>query len=468
MLQIDDVSFAYKQQKKEQLSHITLTIQPGEFVLLCGKSGCGKTTLTKLINGLIPHFIEGEYSGRVLLSEQDTRNLKTYQIAEHVGSIFQNPKTQFFNLDTDSELAFGLENMGTDSARIRTRVGEVTQELEMEGLLRRGVFQLSGGEKQFLAVASVYAADPQIYVFDEPSANIDEQGIERIRQILFKLKKQRKTILIAEHRLYYFMDLLDRAVYLKDGNIEFVYSNKEFKNISDTRRCELGLRTFYPIDMAVCQNMKPKPPGVLLTITNLTCCYRNKPVIHRATLSADKGDVIAVTGTNGTGKSTFMRCLCGLIKESGGTVTYQNKTYNHKQRRSLCYMIMQDVVHQLFAESVKQEFQLLNHTVSEDKITEILTEFDLNRLMDKHPMTLSGGQMQRLAIAVAFLSDRDIIVFDEPTSGLDYTNMLVVSRMMKKLSESKIVFIITHDKELVHEACSRILHLADGKITEVY
>lgn len=467
MLKIDDVSFAYKQQKKEQLSHVTLAIQPGEFVLLCGKSGCGKTTMTKLINGLIPHFAEGEYSGKVLLSGQDTRNLKTYQIAEHVGSIFQNPKTQFFNLDTDSELAFGLENMGTDPATIRTRVSEVAQELEIEGLLNRGVFELSGGEKQSLAIASVYAADPQIYVFDEPSANIDEQGIERIRQILFKLKKQGKTIFIAEHRLYYLMDLLDRAVYLKDGNIEFIYSNKEFKNISDTKRRELGLRTFYPIDMAVWQNKKPKTPEPLLKITDLTCCYKNKPVVHRATLSADKGDIIAVTGTNGTGKSTFMRCLCGLIKESGGTVTYQNKTYNHKQRRSLCYMIMQDVVHQLFAESVKQEFQLLNHTVPEDQIKGILTELDLNQLMDKHPMTLSGGQMQRLAIAVALLSDREIIVFDEPTSGLDYTNMLVVSRMMKRLAESKIVFIITHDKELVQEACSRILRLADGKITEV-
>lgn len=468
MIQIDDVSFAYKQQKKEQLSHVTLAIQPGEFILLCGKSGCGKTTMTKLINGLIPHFTEGEFSGTVLLSEQDTRKLKTYQIAERVGSIFQNPKTQFFNLDTDSELAFGLENMGTAPAKIRTRVSDVTQELEIEKLLDRGVFELSGGEKQSLAIASVYATDPQIYVFDEPSANIDEQGIERIHKILSKLKSLGKTILIAEHRLYYLMDLLDRAVYLKDGNIKFICSREEFINISDSRRRELGLRTFQPIDMSALPHHKPRTADSILTIANLNCCFKKRQVLKQAALSAGKGDIIAVTGTNGAGKSTFMRSLCGLVKESGGTVTYQNKTYNHKERRSLCYMIMQDVVHQLFAESVKQEFQLLNHTVSEDKIAEILTELDLNQLIDKHPMTLSGGQMQRLAIAVAMLSDRDIIVFDEPTSGLDYSNMLVVSRMIKRLAENKIVFIITHDKELIQEACSRVLRLVDGTITEVY
>lgn len=468
MIQIDDVSFKYKQQKKEQLSHVTLDIQQGEFILLCGKSGCGKTTMTKLVNGLIPQFIEGEYSGNVFISKQNTRNLKTYQIAENVGSIFQNPKTQFFNLDTDSELAFGLENMGTDPSKIRSRVSEVAQELKINKLMNRGVFELSGGEKQSLAIASVYAVNPQIYVFDEPSANIDEQGINHIHSILLKLKKQGKTILIAEHRLYYLMDLFDRAVYLKDGNIQFVYSREEFLNIFDSKRRDLGLRTFYPIDMSTLSHNKSEYSNNILSIENLTYCYKKKQILNNINLCADKGDIIAITGENGAGKSTFMRSLCGLIKESSGTITYKNKTYNYKKRRNLCYMIMQDVVHQLFAESVKQEFQLLNNKMSESDIVEILTEFELNNMMDKHPMTLSGGQMQRLAIAVAMLSDRDIIIFDEPTSGLDYSNMLVVSKMIKKLARNKIVFIITHDKELIQETCSRVFRLMDGTIREIY
>lgn len=465
MIEIKDVSFSYKQQKKEQLSHVSLTIQKGEFILLCGKSGCGKTTMTKLINGLIPHFIEGELSGNIFLEGQDTRKLQTFKIAEQVGSIFQNPKTQFFNLDTDSELAFGLENMGTPQQKIRDRVNAVVQELNIETLLNRGVFTLSGGEKQTLAIASVHATNPKVYIFDEPSANIDEQGIKRIRTVLAKLKAQGKTVIIAEHRMYYLMDLIDRAVYMRDGNVQFVCTHKELLAISDSRHKELGLRTFCSIKSPSVYHIPKTAPGNLI-VADLACNYEKRKVLNQVSLSAGIGDVIAVTGNNGVGKSTLMRCLCGLVKESAGTVIYKDKIFKTKERRSLCYMIMQDVVHQLFAESVKQEFQLLNHEIPEESIKSLLVELDLDQFMDKHPMTLSGGQMQRLAIAVAMLSDREVVVFDEPTSGLDYTNMMVVSRMIKKLSESKIVFIITHDKELIQEACSRVIRLTDGVITE--
>ena len=262
------------------------------------------------------------------------------------------------------------------------------------------------------------------------------------------------------------MDLIDRVVYLKNGAIQSIWTQKEFLKISDMKRRELGLRTFYPIK-SYCNNLlKENTKKNDLIIEKLSYKHKKHEVLKNISLTANIGEVIAITGRNGAGKSTFMRCLCGLVKESDGMILYKDKVCKSKDRLNICYMIMQDVVHQLFAENVKKEFELLNNEVSEKKIEEILTKLELNDFINKHPMTLSGGQMQRLAIAVAMLSARDVIVFDEPSSGLDYSNMLVVSGLIRKLSESKIIFIITHDKELIHETCSRVINIEEGIVRE--
>ena len=201
MISINGVSYSYKRSEEEQLNTTSMEIGKGEVILLCGKSGSGKTTVTKLINGLIPHFLDGNLSGNIYINGITTREMKIYEISEQVGSIFQNPKTQFFNLDSDSELIFGLENMGKTPDKIMAQISKTVSDLEIETLKNRNVFKMSGGEKQLLAIASVYATNPEIYVFDEPSANIDDYGIEKIREMLIKLKSKGKTIIISEHRL---------------------------------------------------------------------------------------------------------------------------------------------------------------------------------------------------------------------------------------------------------------------------
>lgn len=244
MININEASYSYKRSLENQLKKISIKINQGEVILLCGKSGSGKTTITKLINGLIPHFLEGNLLGNIFINGINTKQMKIYEISEKVGTIFQNPKTQFFNLDSDSELTFGLENLGENPDKIKRQVFKVVRDLGIERLKNRNVFMMSGGEKQLLAIASIYATNPDVYVFDEPSANIDEYGIERIREMLINLKTQGKTIIISEHRLYYLMDLIDRAIYLQDGKIKYVFSNVEFSSISDDSRKKLGLRTF--------------------------------------------------------------------------------------------------------------------------------------------------------------------------------------------------------------------------------
>ena len=445
MITFENLSFSYGNTGEEQLNSLDLQIKKGEFVLLCGRSACGKTTATKCINGLIPHFTEGKYSGSVVVKEKEIAKTPVYEISEDVGSVFQNPKTQFFNLDSDSELVFGMENLGIEPNKINARVQEVAHGLKIENLLGRSVFGLSGGEKQILALASIYAVNPDIYVLDEPTGNIDKDGIDRLHEILLKLKQMGKTIVISEHRLYFLMDLVDKAVYIEHGVIQKVYTGDEFRALADSERIRLGLRCF------TLDNEKDEVPtkcnSGILEIDNLSVSYKNRTIFSNASFAAARGDIIAVTGRNGSGKSAFLRVLCGLMKEKAGRIVFDGKPYPYKKRRELCYMTMQDVVHQLFSDSVWEEFSLLNKTVDEQEITKILRRLDLLDYKDKHPMTLSGGQKQRLALAVATLANKDIMIFDEPTSGLDYGNMIKVCELIKELSSNIVVLPVPAEKQ---------------------
>ena len=468
MISIQDVSYFYNRSKGEQIKKISMEIDKGEIILLCGKSGSGKTTVTKLVNGLIPHFLEGSLSGDIYINGKNTSQMKIYEISEQVGSVFQNPKTQFFNLDSDSELIFGLENKGEPPEEIKKRISRAVSDLEIEKLLNRNVFKMSGGEKQLLAIASVYAMNPEIYVFDEPSANIDENGIEKIREVFIKLKTQGKTIIISEHRLYYLTDLLDRAIYLQDGEIKYIFSNSELISLNDELRRKMGLRTFVKMNNEDFISPVEYSDTDDFTVSNLKYGYSKKSVLKSVNISAGKGDIIAVTGENGQGKTTLMKILCGLLKEQEGSIKYKGKLFKYKSRRKLCYMVMQDVIHQLFSESVIEEFDLSDSKTKKEEVEEILTKLELIKFKDKYPLCLSGGQMQRLAVAVGILMNREIIIFDEPTSGLDYLNMLEISEIIKKFSKGKIVFIVTHDTELIDNTCNKLLEISDGKVNKFY
>ena len=242
MIEMQSVSFSYPDSADGGLKNINLTIPDEQCVLLCGRSGCGKTTLTRLINGLIPQFFAGELTGKVLLDGENLFDLPMYRIAEKVGSVFQNPRTQFFNVDTDSEIAFGMENEAVPQEQMGQRVVETAKALRIENLLGRNIFALSGGEKQKIAFASVYAMNPQIYLLDEPSSNLDMAAIHDLRAHLRLIKSQGKTIVVAEHRLYYLMDVADRIVYLDNGHIAGDWTPEQFRLLSTEKRQSMGLR----------------------------------------------------------------------------------------------------------------------------------------------------------------------------------------------------------------------------------
>ena len=453
MIQFQNVSAAI--QGSRILDNIDLTVNDGEFVLLCGESGCGKTTLTRLVNGLIPHFVKDvTVDGTVTVEGLDIAKSPMYKIAESVGSVFQNPKTQFFNTDSSAEIAFGLENIGTDRDSMHKRVAKTIADLEIENLADRSVFSLSGGEKQLLAFASVYAMNPQVYVLDEPSANLDHEAMGKLRRILEIVKKGGHTVLIAEHRLSYLSGLADRIIYLKAGRIEKEFTAAEFAGLSESERTAMGLRSIRSEEIKIPERtLMQQDPS--LAVRHLSVKRNKQPVLHDLSLSANNGDIIGIVGENGSGKSTFCSSLCGLLPAVSGEVIFHGKKLTRRARTRQFGMVMQDVNHQLFSDSVKNECLSANPNATDQEIENLLNSFDLLDCIDRHPLTLSGGQRQRLAICQAIMGKKKLLIFDEPTSGLDFRHMCQVTEWLKQLAQhGYILFVVTHDCEFLNRACN--------------
>ena len=468
MIELRDVSFQYENSDKESVSHINMSVVKGECVLLCGKSGCGKTTITKLINGLIPHMSSGRKEGFAYIKGIPVDDIPMYQLSQTVGSVFQNPKSQFFNLDTDSELTFAVENQGLPGNEINRRLEEVTKALKISHLRNRNIFELSGGEKQLIAVASVCISRPEILVLDEPTANLDLQAIHILKNMLTQLKAAGITIIIAEHRLSYLFGIVDRVLYMSEGKIEKEYTGTEFFRLSDPERIHMGLRRLQESDRSQPSHTYHTKQRAI-KIDNVSLRYGEKRILNNLSFTAYKGDIIGIVGKNGVGKSTFCRSVCGLYPLSTGSIQIDGCYTSEKERRNLSYIVMQDVNHQLFGDSVREEMTISQDHPDIEKANELLREFALEDYKDHHPLALSGGQKQRLAFAVSLMLQKQIYVFDEPSSGLDYQSMCAIRDQIAGLSASgNAVFLITHDMELLDSLCNRCLFLEKDKIIELF
>jgi energy-coupling factor transport system ATP-binding protein len=476
MVKIKNLSFWYGEdnatvcKSAEGLHGINLHIRKGEFVLLCGKSGCGKTTVIRLINALIPHFYDGKMTGQVNVAGNITSEIKTGELALLAGSVFQNPRSQFFNTDTTSEIAFGLENLALDRKEIRRKVGKTASVLNIGHLLNRSIFALSGGEKQLIAIATAYAPGPDIFVLDEPSSNLDRASIKKLAAVLAVLKSEGKTIIIAEHRIYYLTGLIDRAVYLEQGTITHEWDGKTIGSMPQTILQSFGLRALTLEGLQPEQKQIDEKNGntAILRVTGLKAFYKkNKSILCGLSFEATDGEVIGIVGANGAGKSTLARTLCGLHRKSTGTIELDGKILSGSRRIGVFNMVMQEASYQLFTDSVENELRAQGNTyMSDEEMQAILEKLSLSEYRERHPMSLSGGQKQRLAVGVVMTLGAKVIIFDEPTSGLDFRNMRRVCDIFELLRrQGKIIFVITHDYELLLAACTRLLFLEAGIVS---
>ena len=466
MVELKNVSFRYGSENAEcmyasSLKNIDLTVKTGECVLLTGPSGCGKTTILRLINGLIPHFYPGALSGDILIDGGSVKKRELYDTALIIGTVFQNPRTQFYNVDTTGELAFGCENRGLPEQEIYTRIDRTVAHFRMASLMDRNIFHLSDGEKQKIACASINVSEPKIILLDEPSANLDYTATLMLRELILRWKAEGKTIIAAEHRIAYLWDIIDRAVVLRDGEIvgEFTGNGKE--ELTQNQLTQMGLRTTVMESPAEMQMDSFREGDRPITLRNFHFAYHGekKNIVDIPILQIAAGQITAIVGANGAGKTSFLNCLCGLEKRCKGTLEYEGKLYDSKSRKKLCFMVMQDTGNQLFTESVLDEvlISLKKGTANEKETAmEIIRNLDLADFADRHPQSLSGGQKQRLAIACALASGRDLLLLDEPTSGLDYAHMKETAALLEKLrSMGTTILVVTHDSELIRACCTR-------------
>lgn len=465
MIELKDVSFRYAQGATGAgLDGVDLRVRPGEVVVLTGESGCGKTTLTRVLNGLIPHFHPGELTGSATVAGRAVAEVPLAEASAVVGSVFQNPRSQFFTVDVGSELAFAAENLGQPASEIVARVGAVASAIGLSGLLDRSIFELSGGQKQKVACGSAWVAEPQVLVLDEPSSNLDRATIEDLRALIAQWKAAGCAVVVAEHRLHYLQGLADRWLLLAEGRIVAEFGAAEMAELSPEAAAERGLRT--PLPPAELQAAVGEPDRpVVLSGFRRSYSGADGPALDVDRLVIPRHGVVAITGANGAGKTTLIRALVGLDRKASGVLEIDGERRDSRARLAKSYLVMQDVNHQLFAESVAEEVRLSAPEADEARVLRILEQLDLADVAERHPMSLSGGQKQRVAIAAAVASAAQVVVFDEPTSGLDRRHMAEVAERIGELREAgRLVVVVTHDHELIEACCTHLVRLESGRV----
>nr|WP_314099628.1 ABC transporter ATP-binding protein [uncultured Lachnoanaerobaculum sp.] len=456
MLTLENLSLFYEQDKKV-LDDINLIVADCECVLLTGESGSGKSSIINSINGLAFEYENAKFSGSIKVDNKDLKGMELYEISLMISSVFQNPKTHFFNVDTTLELLFYLENIGLDRKEMESRMEDMLKLFPIKHLLGRSIFDLSGGEKQILCVAACYISGCKIIVLDEPSSNLDDKYIDILKEMLQILKNKGITLIIAEHRIYYLTDLADRIILVRKGELFNELTKDELLNSER----QLGLRSAIKTVLKA-QN---KSVGNDLNIKKLEYNFKDGYGLKIEDISFGLGNIYGITGKNGCGKSTFIRVMTGLDDKGKSEITFNGKILNKKDRLKNSSLVMQDVNHQLFTDSVEEEIKLGVKDLSQDRLDKVLFGLELTELKDRHPMSLSGGQKQRVAIASVLCKKSKFIFFDEPTSGMDYKNMIRISKLIKEMSiKDNIIFIVSHDNEFLNETADSILCLEEFKI----
>ncbi|MBN1969084.1 MAG: ABC transporter ATP-binding protein [Candidatus Delongbacteria bacterium] len=460
MLSVNELNYKYDNNREYTLKSVCFDVYPGNVLLVTGLSGCGKSTLVNCLNGLNPKHYGGKIRGSIRLDGEELINKEIWQFSQNVGTVFQNPASQFFYIKILHELAFGLEYQMIETEDIKKSISNISKKMNIISLLEKNIFSLSSGEKQRVAISSVMLTDQKLLIFDEPTANLDLEGIKEFRKIIKKLKGDGKIIIIVEHRISYLKDIADEVMIMNEGKVLDILSKLEFNRLSEYEELR---RNEY-----INENLKSisSRSRVLYHVENLSYRFKDKIILDKINYDFRRGVISALTGKNGAGKTTFARVLCGLLKRKEGKIKdLENDKYLNSSDQVFGY-VSQFADQQLFTDSVYDEIyigcKLPKHT------EEILKEFDLLEKKNMHPHSLSGGEKQRTAIAAMIAVDYNVLILDEPTSGMDGRRLNILTDKLLRLSNlGYSILIITHDPELIQKCCNEILWLEDGKLEEI-
>lgn len=504
-IEFRDVSFRYAGAQKDALHGINLTVRPGEIVLVTGPAGSGKTTLCSCINGLVPHYHEGELSGQVMVRAYDTRRARIGGLASLVGMVFQDPDSQLVTSSVIDEVAFGPENLGVAREEINRRVSEALAATRLTGYEDREPHNLSGGEQQACAIAATYSMHPDIYVMDEPLANLDPAGRVQVLRVLIDVAKQRqKTLIIVEHSLEEVLPLVDRVLVMDEGKIVRDGTLDEVLRAGDIPRVftrpaivrladQFGLdpQTFSAEQFYADLNAR-KPLGVieaadgrapvreqsspaLIEFQNVHYSYKGKPdALRGVSLTIHEGELVAILGRNGSGKTTLARHIIGLLQPAQGRVIVGGRdvavtpTHELTQQIGFCF---QNPNHQIVSFKVRDEmtFGLKAHNIDpaefDGRIQRALELVDLVDVIDAEIFDLGKGQKQRLALASVLTLNPKILVIDEPTTGQDPQMTKEIFDIIKHLHDmGTTVLMITHRVDYAAAYADRAIVMNRGQV----
>ena len=486
ILSVKNLRFRYRDRQGATLHGISLSARKGELLLIAGASGCGKTTLIRSLNGLIPRSYKGELEGQILINGQDISTLTLAKISQMVGTVLQDPERQILGTRVLNEIAFGLENMGLPRDEIFSRVDEALNILHISRLRDRETFLLSGGEKQKVALAGVLAMRPSVLLLDEPLASLDPASAAETLDIARQLVDDGLTVLMVEHRVEDVLRIRpDRILYMKEGAIAYLGNLDGLMKVVDY--AEIKLPAELIIERERLAARKPQPPKIsavegkkdataapLVQFQDVAFGYDGDvEVLKGIALNIQKGDVIAVLGPNGAGKTTFVKHAIGLLKPKRGKVFVNGRDTRELSvaeiANTLGY-VFQSPSHMLFAPTVHDELAFgpknLKHKPEdiENQVRESLATVNLSDKEKDAPLSLSFGQQKRVSIAAILAMRSKILVMDEPTAGQDYKNYMNFMDSILQMPGFEAILFITHDVDLAAIYANRVILVADGRV----
>ena len=512
---VEDLTFAYLGDEEPAIKDINLKVKKGEILMITGPSGAGKTTLCRLLNGLIPQYFRGKFQGKVLINGIDTKKTTIGHLSQSVSLLFQDPASQLVCPTVMDEVAFGPENLGVDPVEIRQRVDENVKAVRLGGYEERNPHSLSGGEQQACALAAIMAMKPEVYVLDEPTSNLDPIGSHQVLNLLVELtRREKKTMIIVEHKMEELFPLVDRLIVMNKGRI--ILEGEVRKLLEDVELMEkLGLKPpqvtllasklgkyiplkKFPLTMeegvtlfqkVLHDRIKGKevgikseiPPSVekkgkeIIKVEDLWHVYPGGVTALRdVNLTIYEGEFLTIIGQNGSGKTTLVKHFNGLLKPTKGRVTVYDVDTSRASISELSKKVgysFQNPDHQLCSETVRKElaFGPINLGFSkeeiESRVANAAENLGLKDVLDEKPFSLSKGERQRVAIASLLTMGPKVLIVDEPTTGQDYRMSKEIMDLCKALNkEGTTIIVITHDMNLAAEYSERVVVLKDGEI----
>ncbi|QYE98407.1 ABC transporter ATP-binding protein [Paraclostridium sordellii] len=507
IIEFKDFTFKYRVQAKPTLKNINLTIYEGEKVLVVGPSGSGKSTLAHCINGLTPFYYQGTSQGSLKIMDKETKDMSIFEISKLVGTVLQDPDSQFIGLTVAEDIAFKLENDCTSQKKMKSMVEKVSKLVGIDKQLESSPYSLSGGQKQRVTLAGVTVDEVDILLFDEPLASLDPATGKSAIELIEKIKNEtEKTMIIIEHRLEDVLHCdVDRIIVMNDGEIVADMNADEL--ISSDILIKSGIREPLYITalkyagVNVTKDMKPghidtididkfsdklrswdkeviinntyKNSEVLLELKNISFQYeKKKPILKDVSFKINKGEMVSIVGKNGAGKSTISKLICGFYKQTNGEIFLNNREITNdsiKERAEKIGIVMQNPNQMISKTMIFDEvalglrFRGIDESEIKDRVYETLKVCGLYEYRNWPISALSYGQKKRVTVASILVLNPEIIILDEPTAGQDFKHYNEIMEFLLNLNKKGVTIImITHDMHLMLEYTNRAIVLADG------